>query len=232
MPQTSSGSLRRILRIILGAALIVLLLPYLLVPLYAVGHPVSTLMVVRWATGQPVQREWLDLSAISPFLPLTVMGSEDSRFCSHRGIDWDALQDAMDDAEEGEAARGGSTITQQTAKNLFLWQGRSYLRKALEAPLALWIDLVLPKKRVLEIYLNIAEWGPNGQFGADAGARYAFGRSATTLSPQEAALMAAILPNPVTRSARRPGPGLRRIAAKYVLRARQVEAGCLKWAAR
>jgi monofunctional biosynthetic peptidoglycan transglycosylase len=213
-------------------AVLVLLLPYLLVPIYSIGHPVSTLMLVRWASGRHVQRDWVDISAISPFLPLTVMGSEDSRFCSHHGIDWDAVQSAIDDADDGEAARGGSTITQQTAKNLFLWNGRSFVRKALEAPLALWIDLILPKQRVLEIYLNIAEWGPDGQFGAEAGAQYAFGRSAQALSPQEAALMAAILPNPVTRSARRPGPGLRRIAASYVARARQVQAGCLHWVKR
>lgn len=222
----------RIVRTVLIATVLLLLVPYLLVPLYATGHPVSTLMLARWATGRSVEREWIDLKAMSPFLPLTVIGSEDSRFCTHHGIDWDALQDAIDDAEDGEAARGGSTITQQTAKNLFLWGGRSFLRKALEAPLALWIDFVLPKSRILEIYLNIAEWGPGGQFGAEAGARRAFGHSAETLSPQEAALLAATLPNPVTRNARRPGPGLRRIAATYVARARQVQAGCLQWTAR
>ncbi len=222
----------RLIRTIIVIVLILLALPYALVPLYRIGHPVSTLMLMRWAAGRNVVRDWIDLKTISPFLPLTVMGSEDSRFCSHRGIDWDAMQDAIDDAEAGEVARGGSTITQQTAKNLFLWEGRSYLRKALEAPLALWIDLVLPKERVLEIYLNIAEWGPNGRFGAEAGARFAFGHSASTLSPHEAALMAAILPNPISRSARLPGPGVRRIAAKYVVRARQVQAGCLHWVSR
>jgi monofunctional glycosyltransferase len=222
----------RLIRAITVIVLILLALPYLLVPLYRTGHPVSTLMLVRWATGRTVERHWVDLKSISPFLPLTVMGSEDSRFCSHRGIDWDAMQDAIDDAEAGEAARGGSTITQQTAKNLFLWEGRSYVRKALEAPLALWIDFVLPKERVLEIYLNIAEWGPNGRFGAEAGSQFAFGHSATSLSPHEAALLAAILPNPVMRSARLPGPGVRRIAAKYVVRARQVQAGCLHWVSR
>jgi monofunctional glycosyltransferase len=219
----------RLLRAIIVIVLIILALPYALVPLYRTGHPASTLMLARWATGRTVARDWVDLKSISPFLPLTVMGSEDSRFCSHRGIDWDAMQDAIDDAEAGEAARGGSTITQQTAKNLFLWPGRSLVRKALEAPLALWIDFVLPKERVLEIYLNIAEWGPNGRFGAEAGAQFAFGHSATSLSPHEAALMAAILPNPISRSARLPGPGVRRIAGKYVVRARQVQAGCLHW---
>lgn len=222
----------RLIRAIIVIVLIILALPYALVPLYRAGHPASTLMLARWATGRTVVRDWVDLKSISPFLPLTVMGSEDSRFCSHRGIDWDAMQDAIDDAEAGEAARGGSTITQQTAKNLFLWPGRSFVRKALEAPLALWIDLVLPKERVLEIYLNIAEWGPNGRFGAEAGAQFAFGHSAASLSPHEAALMAAILPNPVARSARLPGPGVRRIAAKYVIRARQVQAGCLHWVSR
>jgi monofunctional biosynthetic peptidoglycan transglycosylase len=115
--------------------------------------------------------------------------------------------------------RGGSTITQQTAKNLFLWHGRSVVRKALEAPLALWINLVLPKRRVLEIYLNIAEWGPNGEFGAEAGARRAFNKPARTLTAGEAALLAAVLPNPRRRSARQPGPGVRRIAGRVQTRA-------------
>jgi monofunctional biosynthetic peptidoglycan transglycosylase len=210
----------RLIRTVLIVTLLLLALPYALVPVYRVGHPVSTLMLGRWFTGQNVQREWLDLAEMSPVLPLTVIAAEDAKFCSHRGIDWDALQEAIEDAQDGETGRGGSTITQQTAKNLFLWSGRSFVRKALEFPLALWIDLVLPKRRVLEIYLNIAEWGPDGQFGAEAGARYAFGRSAASLSPQQAALMVSILPNPVTRSARNPGPGVRGMASRYVGRAR------------
>jgi monofunctional biosynthetic peptidoglycan transglycosylase len=108
------------------------------------------------------------------------------------------------------------------AKNLFLWQGRSVVRKALEFPLALWIDLVLPKQRILEIYLNIAELGPSGQFGAEAGSNFAFGHSAATASPREAALLASILPNPHIRSARTPGPGLRRLAGTYTTRAQAV----------
>jgi monofunctional biosynthetic peptidoglycan transglycosylase len=196
-----------------------LLLPYLLTPLYRVGHPVSTLMAWRWLTGAPVARQWVDFSAISPSLPRSVVASEDAKFCSHHGIDWDALRGVIDDAEDGEVARGGSTITQQVAKNLFLWPGRSMVRKAMEFPLALWIDLVLPKQRILEIYLNIAELGPSGQFGAGAGAAYAFGRPASGLSPREAALLAAILPNPVRRSARNPGPGVRRLAGTYMARA-------------
>src|SRR3981081_3422061 len=199
--------------------LVVLFLPYLLAPLYRVGHPVSTLMAWRWLTGAPVSRQWLDFPAISPLLPRSVVASEDAKFCSHRGIDWDALRDVIDDAEDGEATRVGSTITQQVAKNLFLWPGRSVVRKGLEIPLAMWIDLVLGKQRILEIYLNIAELGPSGQFGAEAGATRAFGRSASALAPREAALLAAILPNPVRRSARNPGPGVRRLAGTYMARA-------------
>ena len=200
-----------------------LLLPYVLTPLYRTGHPVSTLMVWRWLTGAPVSRQWADFRAISPYLPRSVVASEDAKFCSHHGIDWGALRDAIDDAEDGEAARGGSTITQQVAKNLFLWPGRSVVRKALEFPLAMWIDWVLPKQRILEIYLNIAELGPSGQFGSEAGSLYAFGHQASSLSPREAALLAAILPNPVRRSAGKPGPGVRRLAGTYVVRAQAAE---------
>ena len=141
--------------------LAVLLLPYLVAPFYRAGHPVSTLMAWRWLKGAPVSRQWIDFTAMSPALPRSVVASEDAKFCSHHGIDWDALREVIDDAEDGEVARGGSTITQQVAKNLFLWPGRSVVRKALEIPLAIWIDLVLPKQRILEIYLNIAELGPD-----------------------------------------------------------------------
>jgi monofunctional biosynthetic peptidoglycan transglycosylase len=209
----------RIVRILLLIILLLLLLPYLVAPFYRAGHPVSTLMAWRWLKGAPVSRQWVDLSAMSPYLPRTVVASEDAKFCSHRGVDWDALREVMDDAEDGEVTRGGSTITQQVAKNLFLWPGRSVVRKALEIPLALWIDLVLGKQRVLEIYLNIAELGPSGQFGAGAGAAYAFSKSASELSPREAALLAAILPNPIKRSARNPRPGVRRLAGIYTTRA-------------
>ncbi|HVX74669.1 MAG TPA: monofunctional biosynthetic peptidoglycan transglycosylase [Bradyrhizobium sp.] len=213
----------RIVRSLLLILLVVLALPYLLVPFYRTGHPVSTLMAWRWLKGAPVLRQWIDLRAMSPYLPRSVVGAEDAKFCIHHGIDWDALNDVIEDAEEGEVTRGGSTITQQVAKNLFLWPGRSIVRKALEFPLALWIDFVLPKQRILEIYLNIAELGPSGQFGANAGAEYAFGRPASSLTPHEAALLASILPNPIKRSARNPGPGLRRLAGTYVIRAKSQE---------
>ena len=199
----------------------ILLLPYLLTPLYAVVEPPSTLMLWRRLTGERVEQIPVPLSRISPNLQLAVIVAEDGRFCTHQGIDLAEIQGAIEDAESLEYVRGGSTITQQLAKNLFLWSGRSFVRKALEVPLALWIDLVLSKRRILEIYLNIAEMGPQGEFGAEAGARRAFGRSARDLSPYQAALLAASLPNPVTRNAGRPGPGLRRLAGLYVARAAQ-----------
>jgi monofunctional biosynthetic peptidoglycan transglycosylase len=158
------------------------------------------------------------LSRISPNLQLAVIVAEDGRFCEHYGIDFHGLQAALDDADNIEDMRGGSTITQQVAKNLFLWNSRSYVRKALEFPLALWIDLVLSKRRILEIYLNVAEWGPGGQFGVEAGAEYAFHKPARDLSRYQAALLASVLPNPHDRSARSPGPGLRRLAGLYEAR--------------
>jgi monofunctional glycosyltransferase len=219
---------RRLAQVTGIVLLVVLLLPYLLVPLYRFVNPVSTLMVWRWVTGARVVRANVSLDRIAPVLPATVISSEDGRFCSHYGIDWEEIRDAIDEADDLSEARGGSTITQQLAKNLFLWGGRSYLRKALEFPLALWIDLALPKRRILEIYLNIAEWGPNGQFGAEAGARYAFGKSARDLSAREAATLAAILPNPHRRSARLPGPAVRRLAAVYETRGRGADVSCLR----
>ncbi|HVV40461.1 MAG TPA: monofunctional biosynthetic peptidoglycan transglycosylase [Nitrobacter sp.] len=215
--------MRRAVRVVVLVALGLVLLPYALTPFYSAGHPVSTLMLWRQFTGAPMTRQWVDFSRISPALPRTVVASEDAKFCSHHGIDWDSVQDVIEDAEDGGVTRGGSTITQQVAKNLFLWQGRSYVRKALEFPLAMWVDAVLSKQRILEIYLNIAEWGPSGQFGAEAGSRYAFGRAAADLTAREAALLASILPNPVKRSARKPGPGVRRLAGTYMVRARAAE---------
>jgi monofunctional glycosyltransferase len=208
---------------LLRAAIIVaglfILLPYVLVPLYRFVNPVSTPMVWRWVTGQPVQHMFLPLSQIAPALPLAVIVAEDGRYCSHHGVDFLELRGIVEDAEDFESLRGGSTVTQQTVKNLFLWQGRSVARKILELPLAMWADLVLPKHRIMEIYLNIAEWGPTGQFGAEAGSRFAFGKSARQLNSGEAALLAAILPNPRVRSARQPRNDVRRLAGIYVSRA-------------
>src|SRR6185312_690737 len=209
---------RRPLRYLLLAVLVLLAVPYLLTPFYALGRPVSTVMLWREFTGQRVERTYAPLSRISPRLPLSVIIAEDGRFCRHHGVDFAEIRDAIADADDLDDVRGGSTITQQVVKNLFLWPGRSYVRKALEFPLALWFDLVLSKRRILEIYLNVAEWGPNGEFGVEAGSRYAFGKPARELSPYQAALLAAVLPNPAARDAHKPGPGLRRLAGLYVAR--------------
>jgi monofunctional biosynthetic peptidoglycan transglycosylase len=217
-PQKKAAWLSQLARGTALAIVVVLLLPYVLVPLYRVFNPVSTLMLWHWAMGGRVERSFVPIERMAPALPATVIASEDGRFCAHRGVDWREIRERLDDVDEIGAARAVSSITQQTAKNLFLWPGRSFLRKALELPLALWIDLVLPKWRVLEIYLNIAEWGPNGQFGAEAGSRYAFNKSVRLLTPREAALLAAVLPNPRRRSAKQPGPAVRRLAAIYEAR--------------
>jgi len=222
--------LPRPLRAAVFAVLALLVLPYLIVPFYSVGKPVSTVMLWRLLTGQRMQRDYVPLPRIPPALSLAVIVAEDGRFCSHHGVDFAEIRDAIADAGDLAEARGGSTITQQIAKNLFLWPGRSWLRKALEFPLALWIDLVLSKRRILEIYHNIAEWGPTGEFGVEAGSRYAFGKPAHDLSRYQAALLAAVLPNPVTRNAHAPGPGLRRLAGLYVGRSAQApgEANCVR----
>jgi monofunctional biosynthetic peptidoglycan transglycosylase len=211
----------RLLRALLVLVLILLVTPYLLSPLYRFVDPPSTLMLWRRATFAQVEQTWVPLAAISPALPRTVLAAEDGRFCTHRGVDFGELRAALEEADDLSGMRGGSTIAQQTVKNLFLWPGRSVVRKALEFPLALWFDLVVGKRRVMEIYLNIAEWGPTGQFGAEAGARHAFGKSARDLSAREAALLASILPNPIRRSAARPGPGVRRLAGIYEGRSRK-----------
>ncbi|MBS7541122.1 monofunctional biosynthetic peptidoglycan transglycosylase [Ancylobacter lacus] len=182
--------------------------------LYTVVNPVSTLMLARYATARPVERAWVGLDAVAPALVRSVLASEDARFCQHFGVDLVELNNAIDDSEDGEPSRGASTITMQLAKNLFLWNGRSVVRKALEMPLAVYLNLILSKRRQIEIYLNVAEWGPDGQFGIEAGAQRAFRKSAAQLSPREAALMAVMLPNPRTRDAGKPGPGLQRLAAR------------------
>jgi len=206
------GIVWRLLRWVAFAVILFLLLPYLITPLYAVINPVSVPMIGRWLTGQRVERVWMPLSQMSPNVPLAVLGAEDGKFCTHRGIDFGELKAAIREADDGGDARGASTITQQTVKNLFFWQGRSFVRKVLEFPLALWLDLVLTKRRQLEIYLNIAEWGPTGEFGVEAGAQRAFNRSAANVDASQAALLASMLPNPYRRDAKAPGPGLRRIA--------------------
>jgi len=209
-------------RLAVGVATVVIVLvaaPYVIAPFYRFVDPVSMPMLWRWAIGVRVERVWVPLDRISPALPLAVIGAEDGSFCRNRGIDLGAMREALEQYDDTGRERGASTITQQVAKNLFFWQGRSIIRKALEIPLAVWLYAVLPKRRVMEIYLNIAQWGPNGEFGAEAGARYAFGKSARNLNAREAAELAAILPGPALRSARNPSPLVRRLAGVYERRA-------------
>jgi monofunctional glycosyltransferase len=221
LPHTSArGWRRRLAQVLFGGLAFLLILPYVLTLLYRAVDPPSTLMLWRWAMRAPVQRVVTPIDLLAPALPRAVIVAEDAKFCSHHGIDFGELRRALQDEASGlRRPRGASSITQQLAKNLFLWPGRSYVRKALELPLALWIDLVIPKRRQLEVYLNIAQWGPNGEFGAAAAARRAFGNSAATLSASEAALLAAALPNPVRRDPRRPSLALRRLAVLYAARA-------------
>jgi monofunctional biosynthetic peptidoglycan transglycosylase len=210
---------RSIFRRVFQVLAIIVLLPFVLLPLYAVVNPpVTTVMVLKLFGGAPIHKTWSPLDDISPDLIRAVLISEDARFCQHHGIDWVEVQNALDD-EDGRL-RGASTITMQTAKNLFLWTGRSWIRKALEVPIALYADLVLSKKRIMEIYLNSVEWGV-GIYGAAAAAEHYFGTSPDKLSATQAARLAAILPAPTVRDAAEPGAGTRRIARRIAARAAQ-----------
>ncbi len=185
---------------------------------YSQSHPPSMLMLGRWLTGQPVDRRWVRLEDVSPNLVAAVVTSEDARFCSHHGVDWVEMHAAIDEDEEGGPSRGASTITMQTVKNLFLWNSRSFIRKGLEIPMALVLDRLWSKRRILEVYLNIAEWG-DGVFGAEAASRVDFGKAAKELNPREAALLAAALPNPKLRDPRRPSRAYLRRATTIARRA-------------
>lgn len=225
-PKRRSG-VRRIVTLMTLAPILVVALMLTLALVYSLATPPSTLMLGRWLTLQPTQRDSVPLEAIAPVLVQAVVAAEDQRFCLHQGVDWGALRDVVDD-EEGPS-RGASTITMQTVKNVFLWPGRSYIRKALEIPLALMAEAIWGKRRVMEIYLNVAEWG-EGVFGAEAAARHWFRKSARDLTRGEAALLVASLPNPILRNPAKPSPGLRRIAGRIQGRMGQVDGlmGCLK----
>lgn len=208
----------------LGIAVAVLVaIPVVLTPVYLFVDPVSVPMLERYITGRPVDREWRDIGQISDRLKAAVILSEDGQFCRHWGVDLGALRDEVQNFMAGQDARGASTITMQVARNLFLWNGQSVVRKALEVPLAVYIDLVLPKRRIMEIYLNIAEWGPEGQFGVAAGARRAFGIVPDSLDWRTATLLVTALPNPLLRQPARPSTGMLRIAG--IIEGRVLEYG-------
>jgi len=198
------GIARWLLRLFL--VLVVVLAGFLVA--YRFVMPVSTLMLARMITHQKVERTVVPLSAISPHLIAAVITSEDARFCLDRGVDWGALREVIDDSGEDGPSRGASTITMQVARNVFLWQGRSYIRKGLEIPLAVLLDFVWPKRRILEIYLNIAEWGDDGIFGVEAASRTYFHKNASMLNARAAALLVGVLPDPQDRDPRRPDRAL------------------------
>jgi monofunctional biosynthetic peptidoglycan transglycosylase len=212
--------LRRLAAIVLASALLGPALPIAL--LRFVPPPGSALMVQRWLEARAAGRsfrlryDWVPAREIAPSLRTAVVASEDQRFYQHGGFDWKAMQSAAREWREGEKLRGASTISQQVAKNLFLWPGRSFLRKGLEAWLTLWIEWLWPKQRILEVYLNVAELG-DGVFGAEAAARHYFGRSAAELAAHESALLAAMLPSPRRSNPAHPSQLLRE-RQRWILR--------------
>lgn len=216
------GFIGRLFTWLLMAVLALVLIAVLWAGTYRfVGAPGTFLMAQRALEGEAVRYDWTPIERISPHLVRAVIGAEDSRFCRHEGFDLEAIGKALDEAERGGRLRGASTISQQTAKNAFLWNGRSWVRKGLEAGYTVLIEALWPKQRIMEMYLNIAEWG-DGIFGAEAAARARFGKSAAELTPYEAALLAAVLPNPNEWRVDPPGPYVSRRAGTLQSRARSV----------
>ena len=223
MARRKAKGLWRIIRPIALVLGVLVAIPLVLTPVYLVVNPVSVPMLERYVTGRTVDRQWRDIGQISDRLKASVILSEDGQFCRHWGVDFSALREEVERYMDGEDARGASTITMQVARNLFLWNQQSVVRKALEVPLALYIDLIMPKRRIMEIYLNIAEWGPEGQFGIAAGARRAFEVEPQNLDWRSATLLVTALPNPMLRQPGRPSQGMLRIAG--IIEARVGEFG-------
>ena len=198
------------LRLTLYILMFLLALPFLMTLLYKLPfiHPLSTLMLRDKITQTPYERQWTPIEDISPHLVNAVIMSEDGQFCFHNGVDWGALKTVI--TRDGAPKRGASTVTMQMVKNLFLWHGRSYLRKGLEIPYATVADAFLSKRRIMEIYLNIAEWGP-GIYGAEAASRHFFKRSAKNLTKRQAIYLAVTLPNPKLRNPARPSMNMTRL---------------------
>ena len=198
----SRSRVRRILRLALQASAVAVLASIAAVLVLRWVPPVtSAMMIERWIQAKWQGREysthyqWVRWSRLAPWAPLAAVAAEDQRFAEHRGFDVESIQDALEDAERGRRLRGASTISQQVAKNLFLWSGRSYVRKGLEAYFTTLIEALWPKRRILEVYVNIAEMG-DGVFGVEAASQRFFHKPASKLRPDEGALLAAVLPNP------------------------------------
>ena len=197
---------RRLLRNLLLALFLVLVAgPVVAVILYRfIPPPVSRLMVIRAVEGRGLDHRWRSMDKISPTLPRTLIAAEDAKFCEHRGFDFEALQKAYENNESGRKIRGGSTISQQTAKNVFLWPGRSYVRKGLEAWFTVLIETFWGKRRIMEVYMNSIEYG-SGIYGAEAAAQRYFGVGADKLTQAQSARLAAILPSPLKWKVIKPG---------------------------
>jgi monofunctional biosynthetic peptidoglycan transglycosylase len=220
-------------RLLVLALVITVALPVGVTLVYRlVGPPVTILMVQRLFEGKGLERRWVSLKKMSPSLPYAVIAAEDARFCTHKGFDFEAMEKAMaSNKRRPGRVRGGSTISQQTAKNVFLWPARSYLRKGLEAYFTVLIETLWGKRRIMEVYLNSIEWGP-GVYGADAAARKYFGVGADRLTRAQAARLAAILPSPLKWRAAKPGPYVRKRAGRIGAASGTVQreglAACLK----
>jgi monofunctional biosynthetic peptidoglycan transglycosylase len=180
-----------------------------------VNPPITPLMVIRKVEhiGTPLKKSWQPLSKISPYLVDCAVAAEDNNFLQHHGFDFAAIQDAMEERESGKRKRGASTISQQTAKNVFLWPAQSWVRKGVEVYFTFLIETVWSKKRIMEVYLNVIEMG-NGIYGAEAAAQHYFHQSAAKLSRQQAALITATYPDPLDRNPARPSKYLKKRAAK------------------
>ncbi len=204
--------MRRVFKIFVGVLALVASIPLVLTVLYAFVQPVALPVErLKWR-DRPVEQQWVPLDEIAPELVRAVIMAEDARFCLHYGVDLRQMRIVIGEALDGEKPRGASTITMQVVKTLFLWPERDYLRKAVEVPLALWMDLVLSKDRIIEIYLNVAQWG-RGVYGIEAASQKVFGVAAADLSREEALALATILPAPAARNPARPGSRQRAVIA-------------------
>ena len=203
--------------------LVVVIVPAIAVAIYRlVPPPVTPLMLIRAAAGAPIHQRWVPLSQISPFLIRAVVSSEDARFCFHHGFDFEEIGAALDRFRAGGKLRGASTISQQAAKNILLWPHGGFLRKGIEAYVTGLLELAWPKSRILEVYLNVIEWG-DGVYGAEQAAQTHFHKPAAALTRREAALLAAILPNPRVLSVERPTRYIEDRVAVIEARMTQVE---------
>ena len=217
------GLIGRTFRAVVIAGLLILFIgPVVAVAVYRfVPPPLTWLMVQRTFEGRGFQRQWVPMERISPHLVRAVIAAEDARFCEHHGFDFDAIRKAAEANAAGRRLRGGSTISQQTAKNVFLWPHRDWARKGLETWFTALIEVGWGKRRIMEVYLNSIEWGP-GVYGAEAAARVNFRTPAARLTPAQATRLAAIIPKPLSWKAAKPGPYIRRRSGSIARNARVV----------